>query len=73
MMVRLSQKLPSPMNTVNLRIELLQIRYKLHADFKRVHGTKHENGKILQGPKPQYGARSSEIYGNSKVFGETTL
>lgn len=36
----------SPASAIDLRIELLQIRYKLHTDFKWVHGTKHGNMKM---------------------------
>jgi hypothetical protein len=41
----------SPTNAIDLRIELLQVRYKLHADFKRVHGTKHGGVEISAGPR----------------------
>lgn len=48
---RISQGPLSATNAIDLRIEFLQVRDKLHADFKRVHGTIHGSAKISAGPR----------------------
>ena len=47
----ISQELLSLTNALDIRIELSKVRYKLHADFKRVHGTNHEYGEKSAGPR----------------------